>query len=348
MGKPKGRGGGGGGSHKKLGSSNNRKSSYRQHVRQATTSDEDVIRRNSAPSSSSSSELDLDYCRQIDASVITNTTTDNNTTTTMMMMTDVPHNNNPLKGLKLRMWDFEQCDPKRCTGARLARRGVLDRMPLKQPFRGIVLSPEGKTAVSPADIEILEKSGLSLIDCSWARLQEIPFRQMQAGHHRLLPFLVAANTVNYGRPGKLSCAEAAAATLYICGKQDAARMVLQEFSWGEEFLKLNRQVLDLYASCKDAEEVVLKQNEWLKQAQTRTTTTYEADAQHDERHGLPGELPPSDDEYEDYESEEEQELDKFGNFIEKRTDDVPERDKNHSSPVGSFLSADAKVSNESE
>jgi pre-rRNA-processing protein TSR3 len=215
---------------------------------------------------------------------------------------------NPLKGLKLRMWDFAQCDPKRCTGARLARRGVFERMPLKQPFRGIILSPEAKVAISPADIEILEKSGMSLIDCSWARLQEIPFRQMQAGHHRLLPFMVAANSVNYGRPFKLTCAEACAATLYICGKFDAAREVLKDFAWGEEFLSLNRQVLDLYASCKDADEVVEKQNEWLEQAR------------HEKESMLPAELPPSDDEYEGYESEEEMKLDKFGNFIVAETE----------------------------
>lgn len=61
-----------------------------------------------------------------------------------------------LKGLKLHMWDFAQCDPKRCTGARLARRGVFRPMPLKQPFRGIVLSPNGTVSVSPADRSILE------------------------------------------------------------------------------------------------------------------------------------------------------------------------------------------------
>ena len=76
---------------------------------------------------------------------------------------------NPLKGLRLRMWDFSQCDPKRCTGARLARRGIFQSMPLKQPFKGLVLSPNGSEPVSPTDVEILEQHGLSVIDCSWAR-----------------------------------------------------------------------------------------------------------------------------------------------------------------------------------
>jgi len=222
----------------------------------------------------------------------------------------------PLKGIKLRMWDFQQCDPKRCSGARLAKRGIFEKMPLKSPFRGIVLDPEAKIAVSPADLPILESGGISLIDCSWARLQEIPFKQMTSGHHRLLPFMVAANTVNYGRPFKLNCAEAAAATLYICGKVDAAKIVMDEFSYGEEFLNLNRQVLDLYSTCTDSADVVQKQNEWLEMAQQQKIEE-EAMRQNDL-------LPPSDDddnddeygEYDDYESEEEmKKLDKFGNYI---------------------------------
>jgi pre-rRNA-processing protein TSR3 len=233
-------------------------------------------------------------------------------------------NSNPLKGLRLRMWDFAQCDPKRCTGARLARRGIFDRMPLKQNFRGIVLSPEAKVAVSPADLPILEKCGMSLIDCSWARLQEIPFKQMQSGHHRLLPFMVAANSVNYGRPFKLTCAEAAAATLHICGKKDAARVVLEEFSWGEEFFKLNEQVLDLYASCHDADEVVAKQNEWLEleqhQQQQKGKIINDDELTDDIENGEIVDLPPDYDDYDEYyqSDDEELELDKFGNFLVKK------------------------------
>jgi pre-rRNA-processing protein TSR3 len=188
-------------------------------------------------------------------------------------------------------------------------------MNLKSPFRGIVLSPEAKVAVSPADKEILEKGGMSLIDCSWARLKDIPFKQMTSGHHRLLPFMVAANTVNYGRPFKLTCAEAAAATLYICGKADAAKVVMDEFSWGEEFLSLNKQVLDIYASCDDSTDVVKKQNEWLERAQNEK----------DAASRITNDLPPTDDEYDEYyesSDEEELKLDKFGNFIVQGTENL--------------------------
>ena len=141
--------------------------------------------------------------------------------------------------IPLYMWDFGQCDSKRCTGAKLSRGGYLQTMKVGQAFRGVVLSPLAKIALSPADVNIVQKTGSSVIDCSWACLEDVPFKQLRGGHHRLLPFLVAANPVNYGKPMKLSCVEALGATLYIVGLIEEAMLLLECFDWGIEFIKIN-------------------------------------------------------------------------------------------------------------
>ncbi|GFH06556.1 probable ribosome biogenesis protein CEUSTIGMA_g956.t1 [Haematococcus lacustris] len=146
----------------------------------------------------------------------------------------------------LAMWDLGQCDRKRC--------------------------------VSREDEELIRAKGLAVVDCSWNRLDDVPFgeptsvsflvialfalisltcslnqgcqqplsnalayvlspslhstsglclptppaERIKGAAPRLLPWMVAANPVNYGKPSKLSCAEAFAAALYICGlKEDA-------------------------------------------------------------------------------------------------------------------------------
>ncbi|KAK0463560.1 uncharacterized protein EV420DRAFT_1518894 [Desarmillaria tabescens] len=58
------------------------------------------------------------------------------------------------------MWDFDHCDPRRCSGKKLAAIGVV----LK-----------GQSVISPADREIVEQCGLAVVECSWARLDD-PWR----------------------------------------------------------------------------------------------------------------------------------------------------------------------------
>eukprot|EP00545_Synedropsis_sp_CCMP1620_P002158 CAMPEP_0119022780 /NCGR_PEP_ID=MMETSP1176-20130426/28736_1 /TAXON_ID=265551 /ORGANISM="Synedropsis recta cf, Strain CCMP1620" /LENGTH=98 /DNA_ID=CAMNT_0006977717 /DNA_START=1 /DNA_END=293 /DNA_ORIENTATION=- len=84
-----------------------------------------------------------------------------------------------------------------------------------------------------------------------------------------------------------------------------------------EFIKLNKELLDIYASCENADEVVQRQNEWLEKAERD-----QKEAQADKHLDLP---PTDDDYYDDYDSEEEPEMDSFGNIIEKEQEE-PEMD----------------------
>merc|ERR1719348_640389 len=162
------------------------------------------------------------------------------------------------------MWDMLHCDPKRCSGRKLSRLGLIKELKLGQKWPGICLSPEGKGVVSPEDKPIMRKQGAAVIDCSWERLADTPFKKMKSRHPRLLPWLVAANPVNYGKPCKLNCVEALAAAFYICGYPEVAGEYMSRFPWGPSFIDINRELLDKYSACKTSEEVIKIQNEHLE------------------------------------------------------------------------------------
>ncbi|KAI0259483.1 DUF367-domain-containing protein [Gloeopeniophorella convolvens] len=161
------------------------------------------------------------------------------------------------------MWDFDQCDPRRCSGKKLARQHLVTELRVGARFRGIVLSPNGKQVLSPADREIVDKGGLAVVECSWARLSEIPFTKIASPHERLLPYLIATNPTNYGKPWRLNCAEALAAAFYLTGHNDWAEMMLAPFGWGGSFYTVNRHLLDRYCACEDAAGVTRAQEEVL-------------------------------------------------------------------------------------
>lgn len=165
---------------------------------------------------------------------------------------------------KAACWDLGHCDPKRCSGKRLMKLNLMRELHVGQRHNGVIITPNGKSVVSPADREILDAYGAAVVECSWARVKEIQWGKVGGRCERLLPYLVAANSVNYGKPWRLNCAEALAAAFYICGHPDWAEQILEPFSYGRAFLEINSSLLRRYAACKDAAEVKKTETEWME------------------------------------------------------------------------------------
>jgi pre-rRNA-processing protein TSR3 len=145
------------------------------------------------------------------------------------------------------------CDPRKCTVKKLEKAGFLKIFTkISQiPRNTLLLDPTAEQAFSPADRNI---RSITVLDCSWVVLDTGKVRSWRI--RRALPFLVAANPVNFGKACKLSSIEALAAALFIMGDRQRASEILSKVSWGIRFLEVNREPLELYASANNSTDVI--------------------------------------------------------------------------------------------
>ena len=152
--------------------------------------------------------------------------------------------------------NFHTCNPKICTAQKLIKFKKAKEISVKQiQSQSIVLTPFSYTALSKEDKSLAQNYGLVGVDCSWNNI-EGGSEALHKGIGRALPFLVAANPNNYGKPSKLSTLEAIAAALYILGAKQQSFDILNLVKWGNEFHKINQEYLERYSNAETSKEVV--------------------------------------------------------------------------------------------
>jgi pre-rRNA-processing protein TSR3 len=153
------------------------------------------------------------------------------------------------------------CDPKKCTMKKLERFGMMKIVTRisQVPKTTLLLDPTAEFVLSPPDKKWVRS--ITALDCSWEVLDTTDLGPWKG--RRALPFLVAANPVNFGKPFTLTSVEAIAAALYILGEKEQAESILAKFHWGLNFLKLNEEPLNEYANAKDSTEILKIQSEYI-------------------------------------------------------------------------------------
>lgn len=173
------------------------------------------------------------------------------------------------EGESIRVFVFNaaHCNPKRCSSRRMARFGMVEMVDRlgRLPKKAILLDPFAKRALSPEDAEQAMSRGLCILDCSWEHAEQTfkNAKRIARLTSRSLPFLLAANPINYGKPWRMSSLEAAAAALTILGDADHARRLAAITNWGTTFMQLNAEPLAEYAAAENSAEVVRIQRAYL-------------------------------------------------------------------------------------
>ena len=155
-----------------------------------------------------------------------------------------------------------QCDKKKCTSIKIKESE--NKLPFKlfwslnqRSIRktSIVLTPNSSTYLTFKDREIIEKFGITILDCSWKQGDKY-LKEWTFPNGRILPPLVAGNPVNYGKWYTLTSLEALASSFYIVGLEKECFSLLNLYNWGMTFYDINKELLDSYKTISTKEEII--------------------------------------------------------------------------------------------
>lgn len=169
------------------------------------------------------------------------------------------------KPIRLFIYHAHEDDPKKCTAKKMQRYGfaTVETSLRKIPRHAVILNPFSEKSISREDLTIAQQRGIVALDCSWKTAEDTFCVLENERTSRALPFLLAVNPVNYGKPFQLTTLEACAAALYILGETERAAEILRIYTWGSNFLILNREPLEDYRKAKDSAEVVRLMKEYI-------------------------------------------------------------------------------------
>jgi len=164
--------------------------------------------------------------------------------------------------MELFILDYRECDPDKCTARKLIDKKYAEKIVNDRDLGrdGIYLNPLSEKAISPEDKAEAKTGGIKAIDCTWTEAEEkIP----EYENGRALPYLVAVNPINYGKPFQLTTVEAIAAALYIMDEEEQAREILSIFNWGKQFIEMNKNPLNDYKEAETSSDIIEIQKEYM-------------------------------------------------------------------------------------
>ena len=165
--------------------------------------------------------------------------------------------------IKLIVYHANEDDPKKCSARKLQKFGFVELLTniRKTPRNAILLNPFAKKSFSKEDIDFAKKNGIIAVDCSWKNAENSFEYLDNRNYSRALPYVIAVNPINYGKPLKLTTIEAFAAALYILGETNHAKNILNIYKLSPHFLELNREPLEDYRKARNSKEII----EFMKQ-----------------------------------------------------------------------------------